>query len=732
MRKILFKLSIFILFLTIVLIGVLSTIGVETDKFSKIISSKVIENNKNIYLKLEKVKFKFDIKSLNLFLETKYPILKYKNETIPIKDIKVYLNFASLIKSKSKIEKIDLTSEEIDIEKLKKIILKTKPSNLNSLINNRVKNGKISINLELFFKNNLEINNFIARGDIRDLEGIINDKLILKKTNFNFFADSSDILIKNLKSSLNGLKIDNGNLLIKNDKQIKVKSEFSTRINLDESNIKNYSPLLNGKNFINNKTKLKATLENFIDITFDKTFKVIDYVYTNKGKIENSLFYLDKSFASEFLEKEIKFINFIDTNIQSRYASDDKNSFFVSGKYSINDDNFKEYSLKNNFNKKAQSINLNLKIDQILKLNFINYKKDFGKIANISLNFEVKKDKINVHKFIFKEGKNSISVEKLKIKKQKLVSLENIKVKTFNENYVNNDFSLKFGNNIKVIGLNYDAKNFNKFLNQKSNNDIFKNITKDIEININNIDTPLSEKLKNFRLIGSLKNGKFVKISSKGDFGNNKFLDISMKSDKNNNKKYLEIYSDLPQPLLSEFTFFKGLAGGELFFSSIIDSNISTSTSKLTIDNFKVVNAPGVVKLLSLADFGGLADLAEGEGLSFEKMEINISKKKGLMELNELYAVGPSISVLMEGYKEDNGLTSLRGTLVPAKNLNKFLSKIPVIGKIIIPEEVGEGLFGVSFKMKGMPGKIKTTINPIKTLTPRFITKALEKTKKSK
>ena len=86
----------------------------------------------------------------------------------------------------------------------------------------------------------------------------------------------------------------------------------------------------------------------------------------------------------------------------------------------------------------------------------------------------------------------------------------------------------------------------------------------------------------------------------------------------------------------------------------------------------------------------------------------------------------------MEGYKEEKGLTSLRGTLVPAKNLNRLLSKIPVIGNIIIPKDVGEGLFGVSFKMKGMPGKMKTTINPIKTLTPRFITKALEKQKKSK
>ena len=61
------------------------------------------------------------------------------------------------------------------------------------------------------------------------------------------------------------------------------------------------------------------------------------------------------------------------------------------------------------------------------------------------------------------------------------------------------------------------------------------------------------------------------------------------------------------------------------------------------------------------------------------------------------------------------------------KELNKLISKIPVIGKILIPQEVGEGLFGVSFKMKGVPGKVKTSVNPIKTLTPRFITRALEK-----
>ena len=238
----------------------------------------------------------------------------------------------------------------------------------------------------------------------------------------------------------------------------------------------------------------------------------------------------------------------------------------------------------------------------------------------------------------------------------------------------------------------------------------------------------MSEELKNFKLIGEIKKGNF-KISSKGDFGQNNFLDINLKNDEKNKKKILEIYSDLTEPLLTEYKFFDGLSGGKLLYSSTIEEK--SSTSNLKIENFKVQNAPGVVKLLSLADLGGLADLAEGDGISFDVLEIKMSKTGELLRLNEILALGPSISVLMEGYK-DNKITSLRGTLVPAKTLNKMISKIPVIGDIVIPKEVGEGLFGVSFKIKGPPGEIKTTINPIRTITPRFIQKIIDRNKKPK
>ena len=101
------------------------------------------------------------------------------------------------------------------------------------------------------------------------------------------------------------------------------------------------------------------------------------------------------------------------------------------------------------------------------------------------------------------------------------------------------------------------------------------------------------------------------------------------------------------------------------------------------------------------------------------------------MTIDEIYATGPAISVLISGYVENDKLISLRGTLVPATTINKTISSIPVLGKILVGDKTGEGVFGVSFKIKGPPKKLETTVNPIKTLTPRFITRTIEKIKKN-
>ena len=89
MKKVILRTIVILFFLLVSLMTVLSTIGFKTDRFNQLISNRILENNKNFSLKLEKIKFKFDIKNFNLFLETKNPEVNYKNLIIPIKTVAI-------------------------------------------------------------------------------------------------------------------------------------------------------------------------------------------------------------------------------------------------------------------------------------------------------------------------------------------------------------------------------------------------------------------------------------------------------------------------------------------------------------------------------------------------------------------------------------------------------------------------------------------------------------------
>ena len=723
MKKIVTNLILFVVTSLIILILILSTIGIETNKFNKLITEKT-SKEKNINLKLETIKFKINPKEISLFLETQNPEILYKKLPVPVKSIKVYVDFLSLFKTDLKIKKISLITEELDIIQIKKLSSIIKPSTFKSLLKNKVKGGKLISEIEIFLNDDGSIKDFIAKGTVKKLKIELLSNINLKKTNLSFFADKNDILVKNIFGFLEEIKISDGDIRLNLENGINVNSNFNSEINFNEQVTKKYTKFLKQYNFAKGLKKLKADLNNNFSIKFDDTYKVKDYNYSITGKLKKSKFEFSSPIKNVFATEEITNIYFSDLEMKTIFKP---NTIKISGegKYSFDNLNFLNINLENNFNNGILNLKLDLDYKKNIEIDFINYKKPEGSVANIFLILEKKKNNFTINKLSFKEGNNSFKVQGLSFNNNKLLSFKKVEVIT-----AKNDFRIEKGKKIKIKGTKFDATNLAKVFTKRNKENKFEKIDSDIEIDFKNINVPMSEKLQNFKLIGEIKKGQFVKISSKGDYGSNNFLDISMRKNKNDNKKYLEIYSDLTRPLLSEYSFFKGLSGGKLIFTSIIDD--SKSNSKLKIENFKVINAPGMIKLLSLADLGGLADLAEGEGLSFDILEINMEKNKNLLKLNEILALGPSLSVLMEGYQDESGLTSLRGTIVPAKTLNKMISKIPVIGNIVIPKEVGEGLFGISFKMKGPKGNIKTTINPIRTLTPRFIQKIVERKKEIK
>jgi len=230
-------------------------------------------------------------------------------------------------------------------------------------------------------------------------------------------------------------------------------------------------------------------------------------------------------------------------------------------------------------------------------------------------------------------------------------------------------------------------------------------------------------------MIADIKKGSYNKLILKGNFSDNEILEMSIYQ-VTKDKKTVQVLSDRARPFIKNFNFIEGFEEGKLVYESTISEN--EAESNLSITDFKVSKVPALAQLLTLASLQGIADTLSGEGIRFESFEMKTNSTNNILNIEEAYASGPAISILLDGYIDKGKLVSLNGTLVPARTINSIIASIPVVGQILVGKKTGEGVFGVSFKMKGPPKDIKTTVNPIKTLTPRFIVRAVEKMKKQK
>ena len=730
MKKLFFIVFLIFIFLLISGIFYLSVIGVETTKFNNLIVKEIKKKNSNIDLQLEKIKIKLDLKKIQLFLSTNNPKIKYYNIKIPITEIKIYSELSGILTSKISVSQIVFEIEKFKTKDLQEAIIRTKPSNfktflLNNLYGGEIKKALFDLNLDEDFK----ITEYKASGTIKKVNTNIKKDLIIENISFNFIVDNNLALINSITANYNDLEVSNGSIDLQIGKATIIKGKFKTQFNLKENQIKKLFKKI--KFFEENKVETKGALLHKFNLELNNNFKITKYDYQSSGKIIQSKIVLKDAFKSSLIARSVKKILFKEIQLEINLNKINKNSLIIEGLYSTDELIYKKFKIKNNLDKKNKKFFVNFNISEKLFFNIINFQTDSEKISNIKSEFSIKNNKFIFKLIEFTEGKNSISIKKLILNnRNEIEGIDSVSVLTFDKRKKNNNFKINFGEKISILGEKYDSSNLLSLLSGDSKpNTTFKNFTSAVEIKINTLITKSQIPLRNLNLIGAIKKGKFNNISAKSEFSENQYLDISLKKSPNN-KKILEVYSDYPQALLANYGFFEGIKGGKLLYNSIIDEK--ESASKLTIENFKLDKAPAFATLLTLADLGGIADLLSGEGMSFDFLEINLKDDSNTIVIEEVLALGSSISLHMKGYIEKKtGLVSFSGTLVPAKMLNSLVSKIPMVGNILVGRKMGEGIFGVSFKIKGLPGKVKSSVNPVKTLTPRFITRALEKIKKN-
>ena len=723
----------FLLSIFFIAIFYLSTIGIETNSFNNLIRNKLKNYNEDVDLKFSKAKLLLDIKSLNLKIKLINPKIESKKKEITFYNISSVISLKSYLNNDFAIKNIKLKTNKVELTELIKFIRLTYPSPFIFALNNSIKKGIIEGETELFFNKKGDLlENYEIVGSILDLETKKIDKHKLENINSNFKIKKNfyEFDIKSVK--LYGINFDSTNINIKKnntDLDISIVTKNLGKIENIDKFLNNFNYNVPYKNI--SLSNLDFSLNNKINFKLKKFVKLKDLRIEGSGLINNLLL------ISDDFEKYKKYIetkkNVEVQNNKINYKYNNKKlKFETSGKINFNDE-FENYKFditldyKNNLKIFNADFELN---NPSINFESLNYHKPADKEANLKIGIIFDKNKKIIKNLKYDESKNNITINNLQLSnKYRIYDFNNISISTLKNNNFNNDFKIiKKNNKIDISGKKYDATYFFKTLNEGNDSKI---LSKKFKGKINfKIDEIISknEPIFDFTGNGQLSSGKVQKLNAKANFSENEFIDISI-TPTSSNKKKLIIYSDRAKPFVDDFKFVKGFSEGRLEYTSIYDNKISKSNLK--INDFKVKNVPVLARLLSLASLQGMADLLTGEGIRFSEFEIDFTSEGKLVTIDELYAVGPAISILMSGYVEKDKLVSLRGTLVPATTLNKVIGSLPLIGKILVGSKTGEGIFGVSFKIKGHPKKLKTTVNPIKTLTPRFITRTLEKIKKS-
>mgnify|MGYP001471479811 CR=1 FL=1 len=708
----------------------LTYFGIETKRFNQAIKEKVSENNNKIKVELNKVKIVLNPVNFTIAIKTKNPDIIVENRKINLKKISANLFLGPLLKKEFSIKNAKISTKENNLKEILDVARIIQNSPQLFIIDKMIKAGRVSADIDFNFDDKGKlVKNYNIKGSIKDGKIRLLNKKNISKINLNFDIEDNKYLLENLKIEYEKVKISSKKIKINNkDDFFLFEGNFSSSKGSNNSNL--LTLIL--KNDLKNLgiDKLNFTSNNNFSFKLSKKIKVSNLKINSTIDLHNLIYKKNNDFLKKYISNYDNNIELIDHQIEL-YADKKKLDVKGNGKFLI-DKNFDKISYEVKSNKDRYNFKSQIELNNLpLKINLFNYTKK----GKSSLNFEgfyEKNKNFYLKEIYLKDEKNIFKIKGLSLNKDhKINFIEEVSLNFLNDNKKKNKILLqKNKKNYELSGKIFDGTYLlNELLNSKNEGnpfDILNKFDSIVKINLTQVFIDDINYLNNLNGILTFKKSNLKTADLKAYFFKNRKLTFTIKTNQND-EKITTLFSEYAKPLVQRYKFIKGFEEGIIDFQSVKKQNISNS--QLKIYDFKLKEVPALTKILTLASLQGIADLLTGEGIRFNEFDMKFKNENKVMTIQEVYAIGPAISVLMDGYLQSDELISLRGTLVPATTLNKVVGSIPFLGNILVGKKVGEGVFGVSFKIKGYPKDLKTTVNPIKTLTPRFITRTLEKIK---
>lgn len=174
--------------------------------------------------------------------------------------------------------------------------------------------------------------------------------------------------------------------------------------------------------------------------------------------------------------------------------------------------------------------------------------------------------------------------------------------------------------------------------------------------------------------------------------------------------------------LLAALGLTQNVTGGTLDLGAdLLPPNQGDATrGQVRLERFKIVKAPPLAKVLTVASLTGLRDILVGQGMTFQRLDLPFEIRSDTIHLNEGRAVGSSLGITVHGtIDRKNDVLDLDGTLAPIYTINSLLGHVPVLGKLLLRGK--EGVIALRYSVKGPVADPQVSANPLSVLTPGFL-----------
>ena len=736
---------IFIIFITLVVLSY----GISTDKFNNKIITQIEKRIPNSKANFKEANISLDIFTLGLKIKINKPEILVDRQSINLKSFTIFSDLKSSFEEKYLLQKIEIDFDDNKILDLKKTSLIKKVPVLDqtkfldgiakgNLVIDQFQKQKVSTSFTGELKN-VSIDIYEDIPFVKDLTGNIdfeNNKIVLSNVigvfgTFGIKSDEVSYSIDNrelrgninidgqLKSSLNLNKISTSLLNLNLEKIKDIGGQLSLNSNLDIQFDNNFKVIKDKTQFNLNTTNLNFKYSDPYEFDFKNINSLIKF--DRKGQlVANGDFILNNK-KNNFVINRKNSKDFFDIKLNGEINL--KETFFKKNDFLIKDDlNYNIKTKLKDFNKFNIETSLDLSNSEV-DLSLFNYTKNKGVNSKLNFVFYKNNKNIKISKLNFVSKNDQINIQSIYLdEKFNLKDFDNIKINLGDNN------KLRVTKNKRNYLIKGEKLDLRRVLNQRGRN-------KDVEFN-SMIDGSLKVDLKRIFLPGAslinykntslVKKGTITKLNSFANFDDLTTFSHEVKNNKAGNKELI-IRSDKAKPFLSNYEFLKGLEKGTL---DIRRETLSKdfSVTEIKINNFYLKEMPILTNILSIASLTGALDVLEGKGIFFKEAYLKYELRNNELKIIECYGTGPSLGFIIEGRVGKDNFTSLSGSLAPANTINNIVRGIPIIGKVLTGKK-GDGIFGASFKIKGTK-ELKTEVNPIRTITPRFVQRFLAVFKK--